>query len=177
MKISSIAVLAVAVSSVNSAWINNRNINSAAVGSTSVNCTGHHSQRFHIQARDDGAATNTTAPKSTAGDSADDNAAADSEKEATEDQQIETAETSMDAMDSAIEAGLESYDEEDSEPLPPGKLCSRYRKPRCCETGGRLFKDGCERRMLSIPPPSSSYPSLTRTHINMHPSITIINAK
>ncbi|KAI9644859.1 hypothetical protein NHQ30_006886 [Ciborinia camelliae] len=156
MKISTIAVLAIATSSVNGAWINSRFANSNAIDNKSMKITTPDSQPINIEPKEDRTAMDGAAS---------DIATTDSDMEAmdpdTDDSKMEIATTAMDSIGSGIESAVESYeydgesdkpdggsDESGSAPTTPRKLCPRRLKPRCCEAGGRLYKDGCERRRL-----------------------------
>lgn len=135
MKFSCIAIIAIAVSTATGAYIDNTPTDTTAVDSKLFNGTTYGHQNS-IATRNDTTSTNITTLYSASND---EDATTES-IEAEEEYEEEAAEV---AEDIALDI---QDDPEDTKPLPPGKLCATRRKPRCCELGGRLYKDGCERR-------------------------------
>ncbi|KAJ8061172.1 hypothetical protein OCU04_010245 [Sclerotinia nivalis] len=149
MKLSFVAVLAIAASLVPGAYINGRLTNNTAIDSQSPNDTAVQNQPANTP--DDGPSTiNTKMDSSGLDRSTTASAAIKYGAEVIGDIVEDTAE------DIAEEIEDEFVDDTDSTPLSPGRLCSKRSKPRCCEKGGRLYKDGCERRMPPITPFSMS---------------------
>ncbi|KAF7895256.1 hypothetical protein EAF00_007070 [Botryotinia globosa] len=140
MKFSYIAIITIAVSTATGAYIDNTPADKTAVDNKLFKGTtyGHQSS---IATRNDTTSTNITTLESSSND---EDATAESieAEEAYEEEAAEVAEDiALDIQD----------DPEDTNPLPPGKLCATRRKPRCCELGGKLYKDGCERLSMPLP--------------------------
>ncbi|TGO43013.1 hypothetical protein BHYA_0004g01400 [Botrytis hyacinthi] len=140
MKISCIATITIAVSTATGAYIDNIPADKTAVDSKLFNGTTYGHQKSIVTRND------TTSSNITTLDSSSNNEDATTESmEAEEEYDEEAAEV---AEDIALDI---QDDLEDNKPLPPGKLCATRRKPRCCELGGRLYKDGCERLSMPLP--------------------------
>ncbi|TGO49332.1 hypothetical protein BCON_0213g00090 [Botryotinia convoluta] len=142
MKVSCIAIITIAVSTVTDAYIDNTPADKTAVDSKLFNGTTYGHQNS-IPTRNDTTSTNITTLDSSSNDKDATTESVEAEKEAAEEAAEVAEDIALDIQD----------DLEDNKPLPPGKLCATRRKPRCCELGGRLYKDGCER--LSMPFPAN----------------------
>ncbi|KAF7951439.1 hypothetical protein EAE96_006748 [Botrytis aclada] len=140
MRVPCIAVITIAVSTVSGAFIGSTSAHDIAVGSKPFNGTTYGHQNS-ITARNDTTFTNiaTSDSSSTNHDATTEGVEAEREYEE------EAAEVAED-----IASDMQD-DLEDNKPLPPGKLCATLLKPRCCELGGRMYKDGCERLSMPLP--------------------------
>ncbi|TGO24240.1 hypothetical protein BPAE_0108g00330 [Botrytis paeoniae] len=140
MKFSCIAIITIAVSTVTGAYIDNTTPDKTAVDSKLFNGTTYGHQNS-IATRNDTTSMNITTLDSSSNDEDATTESIEAEKEYEEE-----------AAEVAEDIALDSQDDlEDNKPLPPGKLCATRRKPRCCEFGGRLYKDGCERLSMPLP--------------------------
>ncbi|QSZ29108.1 hypothetical protein DSL72_003618 [Monilinia vaccinii-corymbosi] len=79
--------------------------------------------------------------------------------------------TALDPMDSTTESQTEYQPESKKgaqygRPPRRNKLCGGRLKPRCCDIGGRIYKDGCER--LSFEDPPRNRGEFRATCHNMH---------
>ncbi|KAF7860681.1 hypothetical protein EAF04_008200 [Stromatinia cepivora] len=141
MKLSFVAILAIAASLVPGAYINGRSTNSTAIDSKSFNDTA--------DTPDDGPSTiNTKTDSSGLDKSTTASAAIKYGAEVIGDIAKDTAEDIAEGIEDDFE------DNADTTPLSPARLCSKRRKPRCCEKGGRIYRDGCERLSPSSLPVS-----------------------
>ncbi|KAF5870045.1 uncharacterized protein Bfra_010191 [Botrytis fragariae] len=139
MKFSCISIITIAVSTVTGAYIDNTPADKT-VDSKLFNGTTYGHQNS-IATRNDTTSTNIT----TLGSSSNDEDAATDSIEAEKEYEEEAAEVAE-----YIALDIQN-DLEDNNTLPPGKLCATRRKPRCCEVGGRVYKDGCERLSMPLP--------------------------
>lgn len=150
MKLSFVAVLAIAASLVPGASINSRLANNT-IGNQSSNDTAVQNQSANSP--DDGPSNINNQMESSGLDRS--TTASEAIKYGAEvigDIMEDTAE------DIAEEIEDEFVDDTDNTPLSPGRLCSKRRKPRCCEKGGRIYRDGCVTRMSFITLSSMSHP-------------------
>ncbi|CAD6446580.1 3cb82229-52f8-4308-ac80-a137bbc7162f [Sclerotinia trifoliorum] len=137
MKLTFVAVLAIAASLVPGAYINGRLTNST-IDNQSSNDTAVQNQPAGIP--EDGPSNINNQMESSGLDRS--TTASEAIKYGAE--VIEHIIEDI-AEDIAEEIEDEFTDDTDSTPLSPGRLCSKRRKPRCCEKGGRIYRDGCER--------------------------------
>ncbi|KAM0178771.1 hypothetical protein ACHAPF_003473 [Botrytis cinerea] len=142
MKVSCIAIITVAVSTVTGAYIDSTSADKTAVDGKFFNGTTYGHQNS-VTVSNDTTSTNITTSDSSFTNEDATTESVEAEKEYQEDVAEVIEDIALDIQD----------DLEDNKPLPPGKLCAIRRKPRCCEAGGRLYKDGCER--LSTPLPAN----------------------
>ncbi|KAF7884347.1 uncharacterized protein EAF02_004683 [Botrytis sinoallii] len=140
MKFSCIAVITIAVSTATGAYIDNTLADKTAVDSELFNDTTYGHQNS-IVTRNDTTSTNIATLDSSSNDEDTATESIEAEKEYEEEAAEVAEDIALDVQD----------DLEDNKPLPPGKLCATRRKPRCCELGGRLYKDECERLSLPLP--------------------------
>ncbi|TGO09696.1 hypothetical protein BTUL_0157g00340 [Botrytis tulipae] len=140
MKFSYIAIITIAVSTATGAYIDNTPADKTAVDNKLFKGTtcGHQNS---IATRSHNTSTNITTLDSSSNDEDATTESIEAEKEYEEEATEVAEDIALDIQD----------DLEDTNPLPPGKLCATRRKPRCCELGGRLYKDGCERLSMPLP--------------------------
>lgn len=165
MRFYPIIVLAIAASSVTGTRNDTASANSIAIDRHTFNSTTYGHQLI-VAKRDttDNGPDPVDTSKSDNPDSdtsPSDNSSSEAEEKAVEER--EDMEEGMEVMED-IAAGIEDSMDADANtpPLAPDQLCSMSRKPRCCDGGGKLYKDGCEKRALSVFLPF--YPISNQTH-------------
>ncbi|TEY46192.1 hypothetical protein BOTCAL_0320g00030 [Botryotinia calthae] len=142
MKVSCMAVITIAVSTVTGAYIDSTSVDKTAVDNKVFDGTTYGHQNS-VTVSNETTSTNITTSDGLSSNEDATTESVEAEKEYEEDVAEVVEDIALDIQD----------DLEDNKPLPPGKLCATRRKPRCCEAGGRLYKDGCER--LSTPLPAN----------------------
>ncbi|TGO89776.1 hypothetical protein BPOR_0094g00110 [Botrytis porri] len=149
MKVPCIAIIAIAVSTVTGAYIDSTPADITVVESKLFNGTTHGDQNSMTNWNDTISTTITTSDNSPTDEDATIESV-DAEKEYEE----EAAEVAED-----IALNIQD-DSEDNKLFPPSQLCATRRKPRCCELGGGLYKDGCERLSMPLPANRNDFRSM-----------------